>query len=96
MAKKDKGDVSQRLTEMLDNEPEQVEQPEQPELGEMDENALIIDYYRVRGREIVDAATIRRLAGKFAAIAADSVAASQWDFDAAHAATQLYTYADTL
>lgn len=90
--------MTERLTETLGEEDAgEKQEPEQEAAPvEMDEDLLIQDYYRVQSREIVDAATIRRLAGKFAAIANDAVAVKQVCFDAAHAALQLYTYADSL
>lgn len=76
-------DISKRLDEMLADDPEPARLP-------IDENAIIIDYYRVRGGEIVDPATIRRLAEKFAALPKD------FDFDANHAQAQLNAYAEKL
>lgn len=112
MAKKKDKDVSERLTEMLDEQPEQVdeqpeqveEQPEQveeqaaeqPDTLEIDESLLIQDYRRVQSGEITEAGTIRRLASRFAAIANDSVAVQQASVDCAHAALQLYTYSSVL
>lgn len=83
-------DIGSKLTDLLDEQPEQPAQEQEPDTLEIDENALIIDYYRVRGGEIVDPATIRRLATKFAALSQD------FDFDAGHAQAQLNAYAEKL